>query len=62
MAQRMLAAAGSDVEEQPRKKLKQQELPALMANATKAELDDFVAEFFYGTGIPLHVSRCKDTV
>lgn len=28
-----------------------------MAAASKSELDDAVADFFYGTGTPLHISR-----
>ena len=55
-------SAGSNAEEPPRKKFKQQHLPSLMQNATKAELDDVVAVFFYGTGVPLHVSRCDELV
>lgn len=55
-------AAGSDVEEPPKKKLKQQEVLPLLATATKAQLDDCVAAFSYGTGIPLHISRCDPKV
>ena len=49
--------AGS-VEDPPRKRYKQQDLAPMLLNATKAELDDAVADFFYGTGVPLHISRC----
>ena len=65
MAQCALAA-GSSLEEPPTKRLKQQEVLPLFATATKAQLDDCVAEFFYGTGIPLHLSvgnsSCVPTV
>ena len=38
------------MEDPPRKKYKQQDLGPLLLNATKANLDDTVADFFYGTG------------
>ena len=49
--------AGS-VEDPPRKRYRQQDLGPMLQKATKAELDDAVADFFYGTGTPLHISRC----
>lgn len=48
--------AGS-VEDPPRKRYKQQDLGPWLLSATKDELDDAVADFFYGTGTPLHISR-----
>jgi hypothetical protein len=49
--------AGS-VEDPPRKRYRLQELGPMLQKATKSELDDAVADFFYGTGTPLHISRC----
>ena len=40
------------VENSPRKRYRQQELGPKLQKATKAELDDVVADYFYGTGTP----------
>ena len=56
MALITIQTAGS-VEDPPRKKYKQQDLGPLLLNATKVDLDDTVADFLYGTGTPLHISR-----
>ncbi len=50
--------AGS-VEDPPRKRYKQQELGPMLLKATKAELDDAVADFSHGTDVPLqHQQVC----
>ena len=37
--------------------MRQQDLPPLLEASSKAALDAAVADFFFGTGTPLHISR-----
>ncbi|KAK9916090.1 hypothetical protein WJX75_008482 [Coccomyxa subellipsoidea] len=41
----------------PQKRPRQQDLTPMLLSATKANLDKCVADFFYATATPLHVSR-----